>query len=48
MATLSDSGIYNLKGTDFAVDLVDSGIYTQNSINASKNIYLLSERGYSN
>lgn len=39
--------IIDLKGTDFAVDLVDRGIYTQNSINASKNIYLLSERGYS-
>ncbi|MDU7067544.1 MAG: ORF6N domain-containing protein, partial [Clostridium perfringens] len=38
--------IVDLKGTDFAVDLVDSEIYTQNSINASKNIYLLSERGY--
>lgn len=39
--------IVDLKGTEFAVDLVDSEIYTQNSINASKNIYLLSERGYS-
>lgn len=38
--------IIDLKGTEFAVDLVDSGIYTQNSMNASKNIYLLSERGY--
>ncbi|MGU8794130.1 ORF6N domain-containing protein, partial [Clostridium perfringens] len=39
--------IVDLKGTDFAITLSDSGIYTQNSINASKNIYLLSERGYS-
>ena len=39
--------IVDLKGTEFAILLEDSGIYTQNSINASKNIYLLSERGYS-
>ena len=39
--------IIDLKGTDFVIDLIDSGIYTRNSINASKNIYLLSERGYS-
>lgn len=38
--------IIDLKGTEFAVNLIDSEIYTQNSINASKNIYLLSERGY--
>ncbi|WP_455822402.1 hypothetical protein [Clostridium butyricum] len=25
----------------------DNGIYTQNALNVSKNIYLLSERGYS-
>ena len=39
--------IVDLKGTEFAILLMDSGIYTQNSINASNNIYLLSERGYS-
>lgn len=39
--------IIDLKGTEFAILLKDSGIYAQNSINASKNIYLLSERGYS-
>ena len=39
--------IIDLKGTEFAILLMDSGIYTQNSINASNNIYLLSERGYS-
>ena len=39
--------IVDLKGTEFAILLKDSGIYTQNSINASNNIYLLSERGYS-
>ena len=39
--------IVDLKGTEFAILLEDSGIYTQNSINASNNIYLLSERGYS-
>ena len=39
--------IVDLKATEFAILLKDSGIYTQNSINASNNIYLLSERGYS-
>ncbi|SCJ50401.1 ORF6C domain-containing protein [uncultured Clostridium sp.] len=39
--------IVDLKGTEFAINLIDSGIYTQNSLNASSNIYLLSERGYS-
>lgn len=39
--------IIDLKNHSFAINLIDSGIYTQNSINASKNIYLLSERGYS-
>ena len=38
--------IIDLKGTEFAITLSESGIYTQNSINASSNIYLLSERGY--
>lgn len=36
----------DLKENDFAVLLKDSG-FTQNQINASNNIYLLSERGYS-
>ena len=39
--------IVDLNKEEFADLLVDRGIYTQNSINASKNIYLLSERGYS-
>lgn len=39
--------IVDLKGTEFAINLIDSGIYTQNSLNASSNIYMLSERGYS-
>ena len=39
--------IMDLKGSKFEIGLTDSGIYTRNSINASKNIYLLSERGYS-
>lgn len=39
--------IVDLKGTEFAINFIDSGIYTQNSLNASSNIYLLSERGYS-
>lgn len=38
--------IIDLKGSKFAIDLCESGIYTRNSINASSNIYLLSERGY--
>lgn len=38
--------IVDLKGTEFAINLIDNGIYTQNAINASQNIYLLSERGY--
>ena len=32
---------------DFAMVLIQSEIYTKNAINASKNIFLLSERGYS-
>lgn len=38
--------IIDLKDTRFAIDLCESGIYTKNSINASSNIYLISERGY--
>ena len=38
--------IIDLRNTDFEILLKDSGIYTQNAINASCNIYLLSERGY--
>lgn len=38
--------VIDLKGTELAVTLSDSGIYTQNAINASSNIYILSERGY--
>ena len=38
--------IINIKGLDFALDLVESGIISQNSYNASNSIYLLSERGY--
>ncbi|EKQ56288.1 MULTISPECIES: ORF6C domain-containing protein [unclassified Clostridium] len=39
--------IIDLAGTDFVMDLKHNGIYTQNALNVSKNIYLLSERGYS-
>lgn len=39
--------IVDLKGTEFEVILNHHGIYTQNAINRSDNIYLLSERGYS-
>ena len=42
----NDIDIVDLKGTEFAIDLIESEIYTRNSLNASKNIYLLSERGY--
>lgn len=38
--------IIDLKQGDFAIVLNESG-FTQNQINATKNIYLLSERGYS-
>lgn len=38
--------IIDLKGKDVAINLMDSG-FNQSQINASKNIYLLSERGYS-
>lgn len=37
--------IIDLKGIDFAVNLIDLG-FNQGQINASKHIYLLSERGY--
>lgn len=39
--------VIDLKNTSFEVDLVDHGIYSQNAINRSSNIYILSERGYS-
>lgn len=39
--------IIDIKGTEFEVILSDHGIYSQNAINRSENIYLLSERGYS-
>lgn len=38
--------IIDIKGTGFEITLSDHGIYNQNSINRSENIYLLSERGY--
>lgn len=38
--------IIDLKGTNFVMSMVENGIYTQNAINRSKNIYLLSETGY--
>ncbi|KNF09849.1 hypothetical protein CLPU_1c00140 [Gottschalkia purinilytica] len=39
--------VIDLKGSNFVPHLMSNGIYSQNSINASKNIYLLSEKGYS-
>jgi hypothetical protein len=38
--------IIDLKGSEFEVGLTDLGIYSQNALNRSNNIYLLSERGY--
>ena len=38
--------IIDLKETEVVIDLVESEIYSKNAVNASKNIYLLSERGY--
>lgn len=38
--------IIDAVGTELAIHLMNSGIYTQNAINASTNIYILSERGY--
>ena len=38
--------ILDLKGSNFDILLKDNGIYTQNALNRSENIYLLSERGY--
>ncbi|MCR6515334.1 ORF6C domain-containing protein [Clostridium sp. LY3-2] len=43
---LDNIDIVDLKGTEFVITLSDNGIYTQNAINRSSNIYLLSERGY--
>lgn len=44
---LNGIDIVDLKGSGFEVNLIDHGIYSQNAINRSENIYLLSERGYS-
>ena len=38
--------IIDLKETEVVIDLVESEIYSKNAVTASKNIYLLSERGY--
>jgi len=38
--------VIDLKGTEFAIHLIDSEIMTRNAVNAANNIYLLSERGY--
>ncbi|ABW19426.1 ORF6N domain-containing protein [Alkaliphilus oremlandii] len=38
--------IIDLKDTNFVTHLMSNGIYTQNAMNRSNNIYLLSERGY--
>lgn len=39
--------ILDLKGNeDFAILAKDNGFYTQNALNASSNIYILSEQGY--
>lgn len=38
--------VIDLKGKDFTMHLVHSGIFSGNAVNAAKNVYLLSERGY--
>ena len=38
--------VIDVKRTEFAMHLMQSGIFSQNAINAATNIYLLSERGY--
>lgn len=38
--------VFDLKGTEFVMALTHNGIYTQNAVNRSTNIYILSERGY--
>jgi hypothetical protein len=38
--------IIDLKQDNFATVLIDRGIMSQNKINASNNVYLLSQRGY--
>lgn len=38
--------IIDIKEHSFAINLIDSGIFTKNAFNAMKNVYLLSERGY--
>jgi nitrous oxide reductase len=40
--------ILDLKGTKFEVEICDHEIMTKNAINASKHIYLLSEKGLMN
>ena len=44
---INGKDILDIKDSPLAILLKDSGIYTQNAINASTNIYVLSERGYS-
>ena len=39
--------VIDLKESPLVIDLIDKGIYTQNGVNRSSHIYLLSERGYS-
>ncbi len=38
--------VLDLKGTEFVMALTHNEIYSQNAVNKSANIYLLSERGY--
>lgn len=38
--------IMDLKGTRFDNGLIDNRIYTQNAVNRSRNIYILSEKVY--
>ena len=39
--------LLDLKGnSDFEMEILHNGLYTQNALNRAKNIYLLSEQGY--
>ncbi|HCC00476.1 MAG TPA: hypothetical protein DEP42_04570 [Ruminococcaceae bacterium] len=43
---LPEVGQTDHESTEFVINLIDNEIYTQNAVNRSTNIYILSERGY--
>ena len=43
---INGKDVVDIKDTEFEVHLMNNGIYTQNAVNRSTNIYILSERGY--